>query len=235
MQRLIWTMSIALLTVGVGALTVVSPAAAQSYQSPIRDPQHVFQRGVCNWVELKRQNVVMQKRDYSCGAAALATISQYFWEDQYTEEDFLRTIVEMLSREELVDRVENGLAISDLRRAAVKRGYVASIGTMEFGALTQSKVPLIVAIRTGDLDHFVVYRGVDGPWVYVADSIRGNVRIPIYKFQQQWIQQMVLAIGKPDEEIPAYSALSIRQDEAAVGETNRQLIRANHLYRKNPR
>ena len=37
---------------------------------PVRDPEHIFSKRVKNYKELKRQNIVMQKRDYSCGAAA---------------------------------------------------------------------------------------------------------------------------------------------------------------------
>ena len=39
----------------------------------MRNPEHQFQVVPRDWRELKRRNIVMQKTDYSCGAAALAT------------------------------------------------------------------------------------------------------------------------------------------------------------------
>ena len=37
-------------------------------------------------------NIVMQKTDYSCGAAALATICKYYWGDNVDEDLFLRSL-----------------------------------------------------------------------------------------------------------------------------------------------
>jgi hypothetical protein len=46
---------------------------------PVRDPEHTFQIKVRNYVQIQRQIIVMQRRDFSCGAACLATIAHYYW------------------------------------------------------------------------------------------------------------------------------------------------------------
>ncbi len=171
----------------------------------------------------------MQKRDYSCGAAALATLVQYYWEDELTEDQILHELDVMLTREEIVDRLKNGLSLTDLRRVAVRFDYQASIGKLEFNKLAEAKVPLVIGIEIRDYKHFVVFRGTDGKYVYVADPARGNVRIPVWKFVESWQENAVLAVAKKGEDVKDYSALSITWDEVLTGELNRQVIRKNFL------
>jgi len=213
------------------ALLIPLCASASWAQSgaPIRDPEHRFERRVRSWQELKQRNIVMQKQDYSCGAAALATVARYYWGDPVGESYFLSTIVGMLTQAELEDRVENGLTMTDLRRAAVKRGYTASIGRLSYQELTESKVPLIVGITVGDYDHFVVYRGNDGYYVYLADPIRGNIRVPAWQFVEQWQKNAVLVVAKPGQGVREHSPLSVRYEETRQGETNRNYVRRNVL------
>jgi uncharacterized protein len=192
---------------------------------PVRNPEHQFQLRVRDYVELKRRNIVMQQRDYSCGAACLATVGKYYWGDDVDENLFLRALDSILSEEEIADRIENGLAMSDLRRAAVDVGYQAVVGKLTFVKLMETRVPVIVGISPGGHDHFVVYRGTDGEWVYVADPIRGNLRMPIPEFTKQWQENAVLVIAKRGEKVRQTSPLSVRPEEMALGELNDHLIR----------
>ena len=193
--------------------------------APVRDADRRFRRKVRNYKDLKRQNIVMQQRDYSCGAAALATVSRYYWGDNVDEEFFLTILDHILTLEEAKDRVENGLAMSDLRRAAVEAGYKAIVGKVSFEKLTESKVPLIVGITVDGYDHFVVYRGTDGLYVYLADPIRGNLRIRSHEFIKQWQKNAILAIAKPGTKVKEYSRLSITGEELFLGKINDQVIR----------
>ena len=192
---------------------------------PIRDDQRKFSKRVRDYRSLKRVNIVMQRRDYSCGAAALATIGKFYWGDNVDEEFFLTILDLILTVEEAEERVENGLAMADLRKAAVKAGYQAVVGKLTFAKLGESKVPLIVGITVDDYDHFVVYRGMDGQYVYMADPIRGNIRIPAPVFVKQWQKNAVLAIAKPGRKIKDHSPLSLRGEELFLGKINDQVVR----------
>jgi predicted double-glycine peptidase len=202
-----------------------TPQGPPPVTPPVRDPEHTFQLRVRDWVELKRRNIVMQRRDYSCGAAALATVGRYYWGDNVDEDVFLRALDSILTEQEIADRIENGLAMSDLRRAAVDVGYQAVVGKLTFAKLMEAKVPVIVGISPQGHDHFVVYRGTDGMWVYVADPIRGNVRMPIREFTKQWQENAVLAIHKPGRKVKTTSPLHVRWEEKQLGKTNDHLIR----------
>ncbi len=218
-----------ILLVCIGWAVVPEARGAEGPPAPVRDADRVFRRHVFSWQELKRRNVVMQKRDFSCGAAALATLIQYYWEDEVTEDRILVELDGLLTPEEIADRIQNGLTLTDLRRVAVRVGYQASIGKLEFDKLSEAKVPLVVGIEFREYKHFVVYRGTDGRYVYLADPARGNVRMPVWSFLESWQENAVLAVAKPGEQIKEYSALSVTWEEALLGELNGQLIRKNFL------
>ncbi len=115
--------------------------------------------------------------------------------------------------------------MSDLRRAAVDVGYQAVVGKTTFEKLMEVKVPVIVGISPEGHDHFVVFRGTDGMWVYVADPIRGNIRMPVQEFTKQWQENAILVIHKPGEKVRTTSPLHVSPEEKQFGETNKQLIR----------
>jgi predicted double-glycine peptidase len=200
-------------------------AQAQWLRSPVRDRDHIVQRRVWSWQELKEQNLVMQARDFSCGAAALATLLTYYWGDPTTEQQVLVQMDDLLDNEETRDRILNGLTMTDLRRVSVKMGYEASVGELRFEELAEGKAPVIVVITIEGLDHFVVYRGHDGGYVYLADPIRGNVRTPIGEFVYQWKNNAVLVVAHPDREPPEVSPLTVRADEILTGYLNYQMVR----------
>ena len=191
----------------------------------MHDRDREIQVRVPSYVDLRNRNIVMQKHDYSCGAATLATILRYYWGDNVTEEDVLHPLIAMLTPEETKDRYKHGLAISDLRRVAVKMGYLSSIGTMSFEKLAGAKVPLIIPLKLGKHEHFVVYRGMAGGRVYLADPIRGNVRPTIAEFCGQWQKNAILVVAKKGMGPRDHSPLAITPCEVFKGETNDQMLR----------
>ena len=225
-DKFFFRVGIVLLVLGAIGITPAPGAGDKFLPAPVRDSQHQFHRYVCSWQQLKRQNVVMQRRDYSCGAAALATLIRYYWGDQVTEDVFLKELDKLLTPEEVADRIKNGLSITDLKRAAVAKGYLASLGKLPFNKLVESKVPVVVGVTIEGFDHFVVYRGWDGHYVYLADPIQGNVRVHTCDFGKQWQKNAILAVAKKGEKIREVSPLSVRGDEIALGSVNWQYIRS---------
>lgn len=195
------------------------------WRAPARDDAHIISRNLWSWTELKERNVIMQKKDYSCGAAALATLIKYHLGDNASEDTVLRTFEGMVTPEVLSDRVLHGMNMNDLESLAQKMHYDTLKGTLSFEQLAQSKVPLIVGITVKGYDHFVVYRGTDWEYVYLADPIRGNVRVPGREFVQQWQKNGALAVVHPDRDPPAVTPLSLRASEIYLGTLNRLEVR----------
>jgi predicted double-glycine peptidase len=202
-------------------------------RTPLRDRQHTVSKHVRTWQEMRHRNIVMQQRDFSCGAAAIATVLQYYWGETVSEDAILRTFDGLLTLEEVRDRVEHGLSLTDLRRAAVKLGYLATIGEISFDRLAESEIPLVVGIKVQDYDHFVVYRGTDQYFVYLADPARGNLRVPVPQFLQQWQKNLVLVIVKQGAGKNLDSPLLVQPAERRLGALNDHVVR--QLYAKPPR
>ncbi len=201
----------------------------QYTRAPIRDPDRFIREYVWSYKELKERQVVMQKLDYSCGAASLATICHYYWGDNIGEETFLRLIPKLkLTPEQIKDRVENGLTLTDLRDLANLAGYQSSMGKVSIQELAEAKVPVIVGITIRKHDHFAVYRGTDWHYIYLADPIRGNIRVEVDDFICQWQKNAILVVARPNSKVKDPNPLGVRFAEKFRGITNEQYVNRNY-------
>ena len=199
----------------------------QTLRAPVRDANRTFSRPVLTWNEIKYQNIVMQQRDYSCGAAALATVLKYYWGKDISELDVLEAAERSLQPHALQDRVENGLTMADLKVISDRMGFDAAVGKFDsVDQLAESKVPLIVALRVDeDLSHFVVYRGSACGFIYLADPNLGNVRVNQCEFARKWINNAVFVVALPGKTSSAVSRLDLRPEEVGQARLNNQVVR----------
>ena len=160
--------------------------------------------------DLRDQNLVRQRFDYSCGAAALATILTYGFDDKVTERQILVQLFDLFSEEEKQMSRKEGFSLLDLQRAAQARGYKAQGFRLEPQFLGNLGGPVIVFIEPRGYKHFAVLRGVKGDRVYLADPSRGNIRMPVYTFLESWLQDgdkgIIFVVepttGLPDSKMP---------------------------------
>jgi len=193
----------------------------------VRDGNRSFGRSVLTWNEIKYQNVIMQEKDYSCGAASVATVLKYFWGKEVSEADVLIALERSLKPQALKDRVENGLTMADLKIVSERLGYDAAVGKLpSVEKLREAKIPLVVAIKVEkDLSHFVVYRGEANGFVYLADPVLGNIRMSESEFARIWQDHAVFVVTLPGKTSSAVSRLGLREDEILQGRLNSQFIR----------
>lgn len=139
--------------------------------------------------EMRRENVVVQQWDLSCGAAALTTLLNFQHHDMVTEK---QVATALMGREEYIKypmliNIRQGFSLLDLKRYVDGRGY-QGIG---YGKLTLDdlvkKAPIIVPINTWGYNHFVVFRGMKGNRVLLADPAWGNRTMLIKQFEAAWI------------------------------------------------
>lgn len=140
-----------------------------------------------SWKALRDQRVVRQRYDYSCGAAALATLLHYGFGDDVDEEGVLRAIIARLSADDEASRKKEGLSLLDLKYEAEERGYRAQGFKLAAEYVPELKGPVLVFIQPRGYAHFAVLRGVRGGRAYLADPARGNVRMPLYRFFDMWL------------------------------------------------
>ena len=112
--------------------------------------------------ERKFADLVQQKTDFSCGAAALATIlRQAYWLD-VNEDQIIEGMLAHADQD--IVRVQ-GFSMLDMKR------YVESIGMRARGyrvaaeTLSEIKIPVVVLLDIRGYKHFVVLQKVHNGWV----------------------------------------------------------------------
>ena len=146
-------------------------------------------RPVRSLLEMRRENVVIQKWDLSCGAAALDILLRYEHGDPVTEREIARGLIgraEYMAHPELVQK-RQGFSLFDLKRYVEKRGYRGiGFGKLQLDDLIQH-APLMVPVDALGYHHFVIFRGVMGNRVLLADPAWGNRTMTTDKFQRMWL------------------------------------------------
>ena len=84
-------------------------------------------------------------------------------------------------------QARQGYSLLDLKRYVDSRGYKGiGYGKMSLEDLID-RAPVIVPIDANGYKHFVIFRGVAGNRVLLADPAWGNRTMPIEKFEAMWL------------------------------------------------
>ena len=171
-----------LLAIAIAALN----GCASSDPSPSRPVESLL--------EVRHHDVTIQKWDLSCGAAALDTLLRYEWGDPVTERQIALGLMkrpEYIRNPNLV-RIREGFSLLDLKRYADQHGYKGiGYGGLDLEDLVK-KAPIMVPINALGYNHFVVFRGMYGDRVLLADPAWGNRTMTVARFMSIWIDY-----GKP--------------------------------------
>lgn len=145
-------------------------------------------------LEMRREGVVVQQWDLSCGAAALATLLNYQHDDPVTEREIASGLIargEYLANPQIV-RYRQGFSFLDLKRYVEARGYLgAGYGRLTLEQL-EALAPAITPVDFNGYRHFVIFRGVRGNRVLLADPAYGNRTMPVRRFIREWIDDAAL-------------------------------------------
>ena len=172
----------------------------------------LLQQKVESMQERRYRNVVRQHTDYSCGAAALATILRHAYH--------LDTDQGMMGVSDPALVAERGFSLLDIKR------YVESLGMRGRGyrideaRLRTLRVPGLVLMDVRGFRHFVVLKQVREGIVEVADPILGNRSLALPDFLAAWPSRAVFVVIGSDfdrntvlqpSERPSARALYARQ------------------------
>lgn len=135
-------------------------------------------------LEMRQENVVMQRWDNSCAAAALATVLTYDKGFPITEEQVARGMLRQT--DPLRVRHRGGFSLLDMKRYAAQVGFESDgYSDMTLEDLF-AQATMIVPIRARGYDHFVVVRKVTDHDVHIADPGFGNYRMRRSSFAAAW-------------------------------------------------
>ena len=154
----------------------------------------------------------MQRRDFTCGAAALATLLKYYFgEEKAGEQEILADIFGRMTEDEVARRQGIGLSMLDLRDCARRRGYTADGLKLDIADLEQLNGAVLVHTIRDGLAHFSILRAVRGDKTYLSDPSYGNLTIQTTAFAREWTG-FVLCIDKPGFTAAPDNPLNIDND-----------------------
>jgi predicted double-glycine peptidase len=133
--------------------------------------------------ERRFANLVEQKTDFSCGAAAMATLFNEAYGWNFTEEQVIQG---MLAGADPQTVHSMGFSMLDMKRYAASLGLRARGYRLQPEQLEEVKVPSIVLIDVRGYKHFVVMQVSSHGWVYVGDPVLGHKRMALDEFAQSW-------------------------------------------------
>jgi predicted double-glycine peptidase len=140
-------------------------------------------------LEIRHAGVMIQNWDLSCGAAALGTLLRYEFGESVTEKEIARGLIsrgEYIEHPELV-QIREGFSLLDLKRYVQTRGYRGlGFGKLDLNDLIE-RAPIMVPINALGYNHFVIFRGIMGDRVLLADPAWGNRTMTLDKFQRMWL------------------------------------------------
>lgn len=142
--------------------------------------------------ERRFANLVQQRTDFSCGAAALATLLNEAYGWRFNEEDVIKGMLAGADPE-LVQRM--GFSMLDMKRYTESLGLRARGYRLEPAQLAEVKVPAIVLLDVRGYKHFVVMQVKRDGWVYIGDSVLGHRKMSLDEFAQGWNGIVFAVIG----------------------------------------
>jgi uncharacterized protein len=138
----------------------------------------------------------------------LSIIAQHYYGKPVLEPQFTEAIRSNYTAEEWKDKIKNGLSLLDMKRAAEKFGFSAEGLKLTVDQLRQLNGPVVIHLDKGFIQHFAVFKGIEGDRVYLADPIFGNSRVPLYRFLHDWTGY-ALAIWIEGQDLPADNKLAV--------------------------
>jgi predicted double-glycine peptidase len=185
------------LLIGLLTCCLVNGCAAfkpetEAVQRPGKPQRHTLK-------QLRDQYVVKQELDYSCGSAAMATLMLYYFGEPTSERAILDKLFAPLNAKQKKIKAKRGFSLLDLRNVAQSMGYQAAGFKLPVHQLPQLSAPVIVHLEVEGYKHFAVLRGLSWRRVYLADPARGNLRMSLDRFLDEW-KGIIFVLGKKDED-----------------------------------
>ena len=149
---------------------------ASAHAAQLTTPSARGEVVVHSWKELRDAHVVKQDRDYSCGAASLATLLNEFYGLSLTEEQILKDMNKP-------DMMAN---FNDMARVVTHYGFNSGGVALSYEQLSKLIVPVVVYLQHRGEDHFLVLRGISATQVQLADPSWGNRIFSKAQFLAMW-------------------------------------------------
>jgi predicted double-glycine peptidase len=147
-----------------------------------------------DWRTLRDAGIERQGLDFSCGAAALATLLQWYGLDNVDEAALLeahyaRLGHPLVAAQDAVDIAQWYLSMADLSALAARWGLRAHGVGVAPERLWDLQLPAIAHLAGRERRHFVVIQGLDANRrrVAIADPASGHRYVSAAEFFSEWL------------------------------------------------
>lgn len=183
MQRKAWLLSLALAFVSAPAL------AGQVWIPGIAGAQ--FQVSVKSIQARRFERTIHQRYDYSCGAAAVATLLTYQYHDPVGEMDIFKYMWKHGNQAKIQHQ---GFSLLDMKNYLDAHGFQANGYNAPLSKLKQTGIPAIMLVSEHGYNHFVVVKGEDDKRVLLGDPSFGTRVMPVRQFKKILVSPIVFVV-----------------------------------------
>lgn len=134
---------------------------------------------------------LIQKYDFSCGSAALATLLTHHYGFRVTEQTVFEQMYEHGDQQKI--RTE-GFSLLDMKRFLAAQGFEADGFKQPLDKLNEARVPAIVLINSDGYHHFVVVKGLQDDRVLLGDPAMGTRAVSRKAFEKNWQNGLLFVI-----------------------------------------
>ncbi|MFM0729162.1 C39 family peptidase [Paraburkholderia sediminicola] len=147
--------------------------------------------------DIRYNHIVNQQFDYSCGAAALATLLKYGYGIDIPETELIRRMM-VFSTPEVV--VKNGFSMLDMKKFVETVGLRGRGFRVSADALEHLQIPVMVLMNIDGYEHFVIVKHAQEGRIFIADPALGNRIVLKEDFAKTWNGLVFAVLGKPFRE-----------------------------------
>lgn len=168
--------------------TLLAPAPAPALELAVGGRVNV---PVTSLKDIKFQRTTRQQYDYSCGAAALATLLTHHYGVPTPEQDVFQ---QMYANGDKPKIHKEGFSLLDMQRFLATRGFRADGFKLPIEKLISEKLPAIVLITDRGFNHFVVVKGSEDGRILIGDPSTGNRVVSMERFQEIWRNKILFVV-----------------------------------------
>jgi predicted double-glycine peptidase len=133
--------------------------------------------------EARFQTIILQKYDYSCGSAALASLLTFHYGRPTTEEAVFKAMFAAGDQQKIQ---REGFSLLDMKTYLAQLDLVADGFKVGLDRIAELGVPVITLINTGGYRHFVIIKGMDADEIVLGDPAQGVIIVKKEQFKPVW-------------------------------------------------
>ena len=171
------------------AAAATSVAAQQAYMPSMGGGDYTLP--LTSLKQQRTRTTLIQKYDFSCGSAAIATLLTHHYGYPVTEETVFQG---MYSTGDQAKIHREGFSLLDMKRFLAANGFEADGFQLPLDKLNEARVPAIVLINESGYHHFVVVKGVQDERVLLGDPARGTRTMARKDFEAKWQNSLLFVI-----------------------------------------